>query len=85
MVKTLINLLLKNQKTDDLVTWHAALVNQVFQKLLYINDDPGLTLTYFTARSYLVAYEFESGKLLQSHLMLENLQQMTKLTKDLCF
>ena len=29
-----------------------------------INDDPGLTLTYFTERSNLVAYVFEWGKLL---------------------
>ena len=36
---------------------------------IYINDDPGLTLTYFTARSNWVAYMFEWGKLLQSHLM----------------
>ena len=34
-----------------------------------INDDPGLTLTYFMARSNLVAYTFEKGKVLQSHLM----------------
>ena len=34
-----------------------------------INDDPGLTLTYFTARSNLVAYTFEWGKVLQTHLM----------------
>ena len=25
---------------------------------VYINDDPGLTLTYFTARSNLIAYAF---------------------------
>ena len=36
---------------------------------VYINDDPGLTLTYFTARSNWVAYTFEWGKLLQSHLI----------------
>ena len=36
---------------------------------VYINDDPGLTLTYFTARSNLVADTFEWGKVLQSHLM----------------
>ena len=36
---------------------------------VYINDNPGLTLTYFTARSNWVAYTFEWGKLLQSHLM----------------
>ena len=33
----------------------------------YTNDDPGLTLTYFTTS--LVAYAFELGKLLESHLM----------------
>ena len=33
-----------------------------------INDDPWLTLTYFTTRSNLVAYMFEWGKLLRSHL-----------------
>ena len=36
---------------------------------VYINDDPGLTLTYFTARSNLVAYTFEWEKVSQSHLM----------------
>ena len=36
---------------------------------VYINDDPGMTLTYFTARSNWVTYMFEWGKLLQSHLM----------------
>ena len=34
---------------------------------VYVNDDPGMTLTYFTARSNLVAYAFEWGKLSQSH------------------
>ena len=48
---------------------------------VYINGDPGLTLTYFTARSKWVAYTFECGKLLQSHLMGENLQQRTILTE----
>ena len=48
---------------------------------LYINDDPGLTLTYFTARSNWVAYTFEWGKLLQNYEMGENLQQRTKLTE----
>ena len=46
-----------------------------------INDDPGLTLTYFTARSNWVACTFERGKLLQSHLMEEILQQRTILTE----
>ena len=44
-----------------------------------INDDPGLTLTYFMARSNLVAYEIEFGKLTKSFKG-KNLQQMTKLT-----
>ena len=35
------------------------------------NDDPRLTLTYFTARSNLVSYAFIWGKLLESHLMEE--------------
>ena len=48
---------------------------------VYINDDPGLTLTYFTARSNWVICMFEWGKLLQSHLMEEILQQRTILTE----
>ena len=36
---------------------------------IYINDDPGMTLTYFMARSNWVAYTFEWDKLLQIHLM----------------
>ena len=36
---------------------------------VYVNDDPGLTLTYFTARSNWFAYTFEWGELLQSYLM----------------
>ena len=49
--------------------------------LVYINDDPGLTLTYFMARSNWVTCKFELGKLLQSHLMEEILQQRTILTE----
>ena len=48
-----------------------------------INDDPGLTLTYFTARSNWVTCMFEWGKLLQSHLMEENLQQRSRLTDNI--
>ena len=77
MVKTFKNLLLQNQKTFDLETWHVALGTQAL--LVYVNDDPGLTLTYFTSRSNWVAFTFEWGKLLQSHLMDENLQQRTTL------
>ena len=35
---------------------------------VYINHDPGMTLTYFTARSTLVAHAFELGKLSKCHL-----------------
>ena len=66
MVKTFkLNLLLQNRKSYDLEPWHAALGSQALY--IYINDDPGLT--YFTARSNLVAYTFEWGKLSLSHLM----------------
>ena len=34
----------------------------------YINNDPGLTLTYFTARSNLIACTFQWGILLLSYL-----------------
>ena len=49
---------------------------------VYINDGPGLTLTYFTARLNWAAYTFEWGKLLQCYLMGENLQQRTKMTDN---
>ena len=39
---------------------------------VYINDEPGLTFTYFMARSNVVTCTFEWGKLLQSNLMEEN-------------
>ena len=48
---------------------------------VYINDDLGLTLTYFMARSNWVTCTFEWGKLLKSHLTEENLQQRTILTE----
>ena len=48
---------------------------------VYINDDPRLTLTYFMARTNWVTCMFEWGKLLQSHLIEENLQQRTILTE----
>ena len=47
---------------------------------VYINDDPGLTLTYFTARSNCFAYMFEWGKLFNTKSFNgESLQQRTKL------
>ena len=48
---------------------------------VYINDDPGLNLTYFTERSNWVTCTFKWGKLFKSHLMEENLQQRTILTE----
>ena len=62
MVKTLKNVL-RDRKVDDLECWYAASGNQVLPKICS-NDDPGLTLTCFTARSNLVPYAFvwEKGK-----------------------
>ena len=61
MVKTLNNLL-RNQKADDLETWYAASGARVLPSLF--KDDPGLTLTYFTARPISVpnAFVWEKGK-----------------------
>ena len=42
-----INLLLWNEKAHDLETWYAASGARVYQ--VCSNDDPELTLTYFTA------------------------------------
>ena len=62
MLKTLKNLLLWNQKATDLETWYAASGARLLLSLL--NDDPGLTLTYFTARLNLIpnAFVLEKGK-----------------------
>ena len=62
MVKTLKNLLLQNQKANDLESWYVASGHECYQ--VYSNDDPKLTMTYFTARSNLVPYAFvwEKGK-----------------------
>ena len=56
MVKTIENIFLWNRKADDLETWYTALSTQVLPSCS--NDAPGLTLTYFTARSHLVPYAF---------------------------
>ena len=47
---------------DDLESWYASSSVEYYQVCL--NDDPGLTPTYFTARSNLVPYAFvwEIGK-----------------------
>ena len=54
------NLLLQNQKAYDFETSG----NGALQSL-FINHDPGMTLTYFTARSTLVAHALEWGKLVK--------------------
>ena len=54
------NLLLWNQMADDLESWYAASGTQVQPSCL--NDNPGLTLTYFTSMSNLVHYAFLWGK-----------------------
>ena len=46
-----------------------------------MNDDPGVTMTHFKARSNWVICTFEWGKLLQGNLTEENLQQRTILTE----
>ena len=62
MVKTLKNLLLRKQKVDDLKLGMQHWVLEYYQ--VYSNDEPGLTLTYFTARSNFIPYAFiwEKGK-----------------------
>ena len=52
----LLNFRIWNQTADDLETWYA---HWVFEYYLDCSvDDPGLTLTYFTARSNLVSIVF---------------------------
>ena len=63
MLKNLKNLLLRNQKADALKPDMQHRVHEHYQ--VCSNDDPGLTLTYFRARSNLVPYAFvweEKGK-----------------------
>ena len=47
---------------------------------IHVNDDPGLTLAYFTARSNLLLMHLNG-----ENVNGENLQQMIKRTEDLCF
>ena len=52
---------------------------------IYINHDPWMTLTYFTARSTRVVHSFEwKKKIGKCHVMAENLLGMSKWTEDLC-
>ena len=82
MVKTHKNLLLQNQRANDLVAWYVALGTLAHH--ICSNDDPRLTLTYFTARSNLVPYAFIWGKTVRKSFNGRNLQQMTRVTKGLC-
>ena len=51
----------------------------------HINHDPGMTLTYFTARSTQVVHAFEwEKKIGKCHVMAGNLLGMSKWTEDLC-
>ena len=43
------NIFLQNNKVYDFETWHEAQGKELY--IFYINHDPGMTLTYFTARS----------------------------------
>ena len=52
-----IYLLLWNGWADFKETWHVAL--GILPIIVYSNDDPGVTLTYFTARSNLVTLAFQ--------------------------
>ena len=61
--KNLKNLLLRNQKADDLESWYASSGARVLTNCS--NDDPGLTLTYFTARSNFVPNAFVREKVKQ--------------------
>ena len=56
--------LLWSQKADDLESWYVNRVLEYYQ--VCSNDDPGLTLTYFTARSNLDPYAlvWERGKII---------------------
>ena len=51
---------------------------------VYINHDPRMTLTYFTARSTYVSHALEWEKIGKCNLMAENLLGMSKWTEDLC-
>ena len=48
---------------------------------VYINNDPGLTLTYFTARSNWVICTLNGENCYKSHLIEQNLRKRTILTE----
>ena len=49
-----------------------------------INHDPGMTLTFFTAKSTQAAHAFEWEKIEKCHLIAKNLLGMSKWTEYLC-
>ena len=56
--KTFKNLLLQNQKADDLGTWYMYVEFGLLGYHVYSNDDPRLTMTYLMSMSNLFPIEF---------------------------
>ena len=79
MVKTLQ----KSSSPEPKGQWPCGLVCSIGPIIVCSNDDPRLTLTYFTAKSKLFSYAFIWVKLLKSFNG-RNLQQMTRVTKGVC-
>ena len=63
----LSNVLLRNQKTDDLQTWCTASGTRALQSV-GINDDPGLTLTFF-AGDQICPLMHLYGKMLKQYIL----------------
>ena len=74
----------KSSSPESKGQWLCGLVCSIGPIIVCSNDDPRVTLICFMARSNFVSYAFIWGKLLESHLMEESLQQMTRVTKGLC-
>ena len=51
---------------------------------VYINHDPGMTLTYLQQGQPRPTHAFEWEKIGKCHLMAKNLLGMSKWTEDLC-
>ena len=61
MLKTLKSFLLQNHWADCIETWYV--VSGELVQIVYINDDPGLTLTYFYGKVRYNPLGFEWKKL----------------------
>ena len=70
----------KGPMTLWLGLWHLGLGPIIVRS----NDDPRLTMTYFTAMSNLVPHAFILGKTVRKSINGRNLQQLTRVTKGLC-